>query len=396
MLAITVAADAIPSASPSKLTGRRHWIVVTILVLAIITGFGAIISTWLKRQVLDTHHWTATTSKLLANDKIDAALGAYLADQLFTQVDVADQIRGVLPAPAQGLAAPAAAGLREIAERRAPELLTRPAVQDAWLAANTAAHAQLVKLLNGGGANVSTKNGNVVLNLHNIVDQLAAQLGVEKQVAAAREKLAGAGGAAQNRLNIKVPASTGQLTVLRSDELKAAQNGAKGLKSISIVLTALSLGLFALSVYLSGAHRRVALRTVGWSFVGMSLAALLARRVLGNQVVDSLAQTESIKPAAHEAWSIASSLLYTIAISGVVYGLVLVVAPSLAGPSRMAVASRRALAAPLRERPGLIYINAAAIYLLVLVWGPTPAFRNWLPVLIIAALLILGIEALRH
>src|SRR3954454_776291 len=302
MLAITVAADSIPSASPSKLTGRRHWIVVTILVLAIITGFGAIISTWVKRQVLDTHHWTTTTSKLLANEKIDAALGAYLADQLFTQVDVADQIRGVLPAPAQGLAAPAAAGLRGIAERRAPEMLTRPAVQDAWRAANTTAHAQLVKLLNGGGSNVSTKNGNVVLNLHNIVDQLAAQLGVEKQVSAAREKLAGAGGGAvQSRLNIKVPATPGQLTVLRSDELKAAQNGAKGLKSISIVLTVLSLGLFALSVYLSGAHRRVALRTVGWSFVGMSLAALLARRVLGNQVVDSLAQTESIKPAAHEA-----------------------------------------------------------------------------------------------
>src|SRR3954453_6722060 len=126
MLAITVAADAIPSRSPSKLTGRRHWIVVTILVLAIITGFGAIISTWVKRQVLDTHHWTTTTSKLLANDKIDAALGAYLTDQLFTQVDVAAQIRGVLPQPAQGLAAPAASALRQVADRAAPEMLARP------------------------------------------------------------------------------------------------------------------------------------------------------------------------------------------------------------------------------------------------------------------------------
>jgi hypothetical protein len=36
------------------------------------------------------------------------------------------------------------------------------------------------------------------------------------------------------------------------------------------------------------------------------------------------------------------------------------------------------------------------LYLLVLLWGPTPAFRNLIPILLIAGLLVLGIELLRR
>jgi len=109
-----------------------------------------------------------------------------------------------------------------------------------------------------------------------------------------------------------------------------------------------------------------------------------------------LVKSDSSKPAVHDAWHISTSLLYTIAVSMVIYGVIIILAAWLAGPARSAIAARRALAPPLRERPALVYANVALVYLLVLVWGPTPAFRNVLPVLIIAALLVLGVEVIRR
>jgi hypothetical protein len=80
----------------------------------------------------------------------------------------------------------------------------------------------------------------------------------------------------------------------------------------------------------------------------------------------------------------------------VIYGLVLVTAAWLAGPTRPAVAVRRALAPSLRDHSLRVYAGAGLVYLLVLVWGPTPALRHAIPILLIAALLALGIELLRR
>src|SRR4051794_9301932 len=360
--------------------GRRTAIAI-ILIVALVLGFAAVFSTWIKRQALDTHHWTNTSTKLLANDKIQAALGIYLADQVFSNVDVEAQLRSTLPGPTQALAAPAAAGLRELGDRAAPELLARPRIQALWKASNEAAHKQLIKVLKGGGPNVSTDQGKVTLNLHNIADQLAANLGVESQLAAARQKL---------------PVKAGNLVILRSDEIKTAQDVAEGVKNLSILLTILSLGLFALAVALAPGHRRGVICRVGWSFVALRLGSLLIRRLSGNAVVDGLVQAETVKPPAHEAWDISTPLLYTMAISGLIYGFVIIGAAWVAGATGSATAVRRSLAPSMRERPGLVYGSAGLVYLLVLAWGPTPAFRNVLPVLLIGATLVAGIEALRR
>jgi hypothetical protein len=50
----------------------------------------------------------------------------------------------------------------------------------------------------------------------------------------------------------------------------------------------------------------------------------------------------------------------------------------------------------MREHPWRVYAAAGFVYLLVLLWGPTPALRHIVPILIIAALIVLGIEVLRR
>jgi uncharacterized membrane protein YeiB len=68
----------------------------------------------------------------------------------------------------------------------------------------------------------------------------------------------------------------------------------------------------------------------------------------------------------------------------------------MAGFTRPAVALRRASAAYMRDRPGLVYAAVGLIFLILVAWGPTRAFRLPLSLLIIAALLALGTEALRR
>jgi hypothetical protein len=362
--------------------GKRphRWSVGVLLAVACVTGFLAIFSTWVKRQVLDTNNWTNTSTRVLQDKKVQAALGAYLVNQLFSNVNVADELRGALPGRTQALAGPAASGLRDFAERSVPELLARPRVQDAWRIANRAAHAQLIKILNGGGPVASTNNGEVALNLQQLITELAGTVGISLP----------------QQLGNKLPANAGQLVILRSNQLKTAQNVAKGIRNLSIIMTILTFVLFAAAIGLASGWRRNALRSTGWCFVGVAIFVLLIRRVAGDWIVSNLVSTQSVRPAAHDVWIIGTSLLRAIGVAILIYGILIVVAAWLAGPTRPAIAVRRAFTPALRDRPVLVYSVAGFLYLLVLLWGPTPAFRKIIPIVLIAALIVLGIELLRR
>jgi hypothetical protein len=390
---------------PDRLTEppkRAHRVMVPILLavasLALFTGAFAV---WVHRQALNTDNWKATSSELLADKQVQAALAPYLVDQLFTNVDVTGAIQQRLPSNLQVLAGPASAGLRQLADRAAPKLLARPKVQDAWVAANAAAHGQLLRIVNGGGRVVSTGGGVVTLDLHELVKQLAADLGVSSQVAAAQAKLQGAVGAQakaqlQQRLNLTVPDTSGRLVIMRSNQLKTSQDAASAVNSLAIVLPALAILLFALAIWLARGRRRQALRSAGWSFVVVGLLLLLVRRIGGNEIVDSLVKVPSNEAAVHQAWMIATSLLFAIAVALIVYGVVFALAAWLGGPTRYARFLRKLAAPELRESPGVAYAAAGGLLLALVVWGPTPAFRQLAWILLFAALLALGVTVLRR
>ena len=384
---------------PTHLKKAHRFLVPTLFVLATLTLFAGSFAVWVNRQALNTDNWATTSGKLLANKQIDDALGAYLVNELFTNVNVQGAIQQKLPTQFQGLAGPASAGLKELANRAAPQLLANPKVQDVWVRANTAAHKELLKIINGGGPVVSTKSGVVTLNLHELVSQLATNLGVQSQVAAVQSKLQGSAGAqartqAQQKLGITLPPSSGQLVIMKSNQLKTAQDIAGAVKSLAIVLPALAIILFALAIWLARGRRRHALRTGGWCFVAVGVALLLIRRIGGNQIVNSLVKVPSNKPAVHEVWNIATSLLYAIAVALVIYGIVFAVAAWLAGPTRPAKFLRQSVAPTLRESPGVAYGIAGGVLLLLVAWGPTPAFRQIAWVILFAALFALGVAML--
>jgi hypothetical protein len=389
-----------PATSPVAARHSRRWTVNAIFALAVVVGVLAVLAVWIHRQVLDTNNWTNTSSQMLADPKIQAAVGNLLVNELFSSVDVAAELKSVLPSEVEGLAAPAAAGLRTLANQVAPQVLATAPVQSAWRLANHSAQLELLHILNGGSKTISTNNGVVALQLRPLLTQLAAQLGLQQQFEAVQSKLQGstgttARGAVQEKLGVKLPPQSGSIVILRSSQLKTAQDIVKAIKGLAIILPLIALLLFILAVWLAEGWRRVALRTTGWCFVGIGLIAVLARRILSNAVVNSLVKVPANRPAVHQVLAIGTSLLYDIAIAMITYGLVIVVAAWLVGRTRPAIALRRALAPSIREHPLYVYAITGLILLLVVIWGPFPSTRQPLPVIGIAILLGLGIHALR-
>jgi hypothetical protein len=183
---------------------------------------------------------------------------------------------------------------------------------------------------------------------------------------------------------------------MRSNELKTAQDIANAVKSMAIVLPALAIGLFALAVYLARGRRRRTLRTTGWCFVLIGAALLLIRRVAGDAVVNGLVKIPANKGAAHQVWNIGTSLLRDIAVAMIAYGLVIVASAWLAGPTRPATELRKALAPSLRDSPAVAYSTVGGALVLLVLIGPTPAFRNVVWVLVLAVLLAFGVTMLRR
>jgi len=355
----------------------RRLIAAGLIVIASLVAFLALAAIWVNRQALNTDNWTRTSSELLEQPVIRDRVAARLTDELYQSVDVQQVLSDALPPRAQVLAAPAANALRTQVEKTARKALARPDVQALWADANRTAHEQLLVVLDGGGTTVSTQNGEVVLNLQDMLAKLQQETGI--------------GG----RLRKVLPASATQVTLFRSNQLSAAQTGVKILRPLPIVLLLVSLALFGIAVAIAPGWRRRALRAYGIGFIVVGLATLLARSLGGDAFVSSLAKTAAAEPAIREVWTISTELLDQVAVATIGYGIVMVAAAWLAGPTRIATATRRAVA-PYWRSPAIAYPGLAVVVLLLLWWAPTPAWRNVAMVLILVALLAVGVEALRR
>jgi hypothetical protein len=350
---------------------------LALVVVASFLTFLAIFALWANRQLLDTENWTNTSTELLENDEIRGQIAAFLTDQLYANVDVEARLRQALPPRADALAGPAASGLRGLVERVANRALERPRPQRLWEEANRRAHRRLLDVLEDRSDVVSTGGGEVTLDLKQLLGQTEDRVGI--------------GGRAGER----IPEDAAQITIMRSRQLELAQDLVRFLKALAIVLIVLFIGLFALAVYLARGWRREALRATGIGLIAAGAGALLLRGVAGNGLTNALASTDSVKPAIDATWSISTSLLQEAAVASIGYGVVIVFAAWLAGPTGAAVSTRAALAPWLRE-PRYAYGGLAVIVLLVVAWGPTPATQRILPVLLMIGLLIAGVEVLRR
>ena len=357
-------------------SGRRRT-VKALVALGSVLAFLSIFAIWVERQALNTNDWVDTSDQLLQDSTIRAAVGDYLVDQLYANVDVEQELSRILPGDTKELAGPISGGLRQVAGSGADELLKSSTAQSLWEDANRAAHEQLVAVLEDEGEAVSTAGGNVSLNLGSLVTNLADQVGI--------------GGNLAKRL----PPDAGQITILRSDQLQTAQNVAVAVKGLALLLSILTFLAFGLAIYLSRGGRWVTVLFCGVGLIAAGFAVIVARQVVGGIIVGQLVTDDSTKAAADATWSISTSLMTSIATTVIVVGVLFGIAGWLSSPTGPARASRRAIAPVLRDYAAYVYAALAVVVGIYFLSGPTQNLRSFLTTLVIAGLAAFGIRELR-
>lgn len=356
-----------------------RWAIRTLLVLAtVLTIFGTF-AVWANRQMLNTDGWSETSTKLIESPPVRSAVAGYVTEQIYANVDVAGELKSGLPQQLKPLAGPAAGALRSLVEKGVDLALERPLVQELWRGANEIAHAQFVKLIENKGAVVKLPGeGRVVLDLRPVVEEAAKRVGASASVAE------------------RIPADVAEVEVLRSNEIEAAQTGVNVLRQLALVLPLLAFALFALAVFLARGRRPQTLVAVGGALLIAGIVVLIGRSLGGKYVVDALARTEAVRPAAESVWSIGTSILADIARATIFVGVPIVLAGLLAGPTNAAVGIRRSLAPSLRDRPALVFGVVGVLLAILFAWGPIEATRTWWGILVIIALSFFGAEMLRR
>ncbi|MGK2931248.1 MAG: hypothetical protein ACSLFD_00475 [Solirubrobacterales bacterium] len=353
-------------------------VVAALVIFGTLVAIVAVFSIWANRQALNTDNWVDTSDQVLQNPEVQDQLSEYIANQITANVDIRDEIAGQLPPRLAPLAAPIAGGLEQLAPQATDRALESSQFETVWRDANRVAHIALLKVLDGGGENVSTENGAVVLNLNSLLIRVTSEIGLGRRLAG------------------KIPPDAGQITILEADELSMAQDGAQLIRGLPVVLTLLMVLLYGLAIYLAGPRRREALRSVGIGFIVAGFVALFVRKIGGHELVDALVKREAGEPAAQAVWDIGTSLLVAVATSAITFGILLFLGAWIAGPTRLATRARQEAAPYIGENQWMAAGVAAAVFLALIIWAPVAAFERPLGILIFLLLFVAGAAILRR
>lgn len=348
-----------------------------VLVLAAVLTFGVAADVWVKRQLLSTPEWVKASDKVLANPEVQSALATYIVNEIYNNVDVKSELADKLPGDWSGLAGTLAGALRGPATSGVESLLDTTQVRNAWHVANEAAHTTLVNVLEDKMKYGSSAEGKVVLDLGSVVKAVATDLGLPSAVID------------------KIPADAGQITIIDSKNLSTAQKLVKLVKWMSLALTVLIIALYAFSVWLARGARRRMLRNVGWSLAIVGLLLIVVRRVTGNLVIGSVSDAR-YTAAGKVIYAIASEVLFRTAWVMLAYGIVIAFGMILIGPSRAMFAMRRFIAPVFTVDAPIYWVGSGVVFLLLMLWSPTPVFDTWSTTLLLAVIVGLGLWELRR
>jgi hypothetical protein len=136
--------------------------------------------------------------------------------------------------------------------------------------------------------------------------------------------------------------------------------------------------------------------SVGFSMVVAGVLGVAARHILQTAIVNTLVHNDAQRPAVRATLAIGTQLLAEISVAFILVGIVAVVAAWFAGPARIAVAGRRAIAPFLREDPGWTYAIVVSVMVLLFIWQPIHALGTPVGIVVFLCLALLGTELLRR
>jgi hypothetical protein len=362
----------------------------------------SVIGVWSANQVSDTNRYVENIGPLIhepavqnaLTDKITTAITSKLnvtgyADQAAAALDqkglsrVSSLLKSVAPSLASGVAG--------YIHNAVHKIVTGPRFERAWIQVNTQAHQRIDNVLSGRSTAVSTKNGQVVLDLAPLID-------------VAKQDLAARGFTLVNKL----PPIHPTFALFSAKYLDKAQAGYRLINDLKIVLPILTLLLLAAGVFVARRRRR-ALIGAGLGFAAsmlvLGLALLLARSIYLSSVPSNVLSADAASVIFDTFVRFIKTALRTL----LVLGLVVALGAFFTGPSAAAVRTRGAFKSGFDRIRGAgeshgvstgpvgqwtyahrMALRIAAVTLAALIfvfWGrPTAAVVIWLAVLLVVVL----------
>jgi hypothetical protein len=378
---------------------------VVLIVFGCVFAPLSVVAVWTANQVSNTDRFVANMAPLIHEPAIQRALTDKITTEITTRLKVeglAEQVSSALTQaglPRVGTllhsaAGPLASGVDGFIHTEVAKVVASPRVARLWPQLLRTIHAELVKALSGrGSGTVSVRNGQVVVGLGPLINEVKSQL-------AARGFT----------LVSKIPEINPTVALFSAKYLVKAQNAYRLLNDLKIALPILTVVLLGLGVWVARNHVR--------ALIGAGLGLAASMLVLGagltvfRSVYLSSVPTSVLPPDA-------AGVLYDDLVRFIkdalrlllVAGLIIAAGAFFSGSSAAAVSTRRAFSSALAgvrsggERAGLrtgpvgqwvytyrraLRVAAVAIAALVFVFWSQPTWQIAL-IIAIVLLVVLGL-----
>ena len=374
--------------APRKLPLWRRILVGVLVVVVCILVPISVVGVWMRNTLLHTDQYVDTMAPLAHNPDVQNALATRVTNALVEGTDLEAKVADALPSRAKVAAPFIVGGAEQVVHTAALKLAESDQFANLWEQLNRRAHTRVVAVLEGKGSDsVSTKSGEIVLQLGPVAEKVAAAL--SKTGISFFEDLD----------TSKVDR---EIVLFKSEDLRKAQGAVSLLDDVANYLPFITLALFAVAVALSGNRRRTILRTA--LGVALGLGILLTIFNLGRTVYLDALPASVNQQAATAVYDQVLSFLRTSLRTGFVLALVIALGAWLSGPSRLAVRLRQAARrepvegaepSPVGSWVGhyrnvlRVLVVAAGLILLVVLTNPTPAAVLVVTVLVLVGLVII-------
>lgn len=304
---------------------RRVGIVV-LFIIALISGFVGNVSGWGWWFLFDTKNFVAVVAPLSDDDDVSRVIAQDLVDELFTTLDLEQEISNALPDRASFLAGPITNGAENFATDAVQRLIQSDAFQTIWRDALTRGHEVALAVLRGDTDRIKITNGEVVLDFSGAADTVANALSSVGLDVVDTDDL---------------PDDFGQIVLFEDEQLGAVQDAVSLLDTFSFWLPIVALAAWLGALALARDRRRMFVNigvAVALSYLLQLTVLRVVRRALLNDIPDS-----QNRDAASTVWDEVTLTLRQQLWSIVVIGVIIAAIAYFFGPSARAVRIRTAI-----------------------------------------------------
>ena len=386
--------------APGRRFSWRTPISIVLIVFGCIFAPLSVVAVWTANQVSDTDRFVANMEPLIHEPAVQRALTDKITTEITGRLKVkalADQISADLTKLGlsqvgtllHGASGSLASGVDGFIHSEVAKTVASPQVARLWPQLNRSVHDELVKALSGRGSkSVSIRNGQVVVDLGPLIDEVKSQLSARGFT-----------------LVNQIPEIHATVALFSAKYLVKAQSGYRLLNDLKIALPILTLVLLGVGVWVARNHRR-ALIGAGLGFAGSMLVLGAGLAVFRSVYLSSVPSSVLPPDAAAVLYDDLVRFIRDALRLLLVVGLIIAIAAFFTGPSATAVSTRHAFSSALGrvrasgERAGLqtgpagqwihthrraLRVTAVAIAALVFVFWDQP---TWQVALIIAVVLL--------